>query len=99
MAGTPDRLDDAEAAAELARLAEEIAHHNRLSHAEDAPEISDADYDALVRRNAALEAAFPPQVRADSPARPEGAGPAGALAPAGPAGGHRHPRTRQRTVQ
>src|SRR3546814_5663982 len=80
MAGTPDRLDDAEAAAELARLAEEIAHHNRLYHAEDAPEISDADYDALVRRNAELEAAFPHLVREDSPSRQVGAVPAGPLA-------------------
>ncbi|HEY1145788.1 MAG TPA: NAD-dependent DNA ligase LigA, partial [Allosphingosinicella sp.] len=69
-----------EAAAELARLAEEIARHNRLYHTEDAPEISDADYDALVRRNAELEAAFPDLVREDSPSRQVGAAPAGHLA-------------------
>ena len=72
--------NDADAAAELARLAGEIAHHNRRYHTEDAPEISDADYDALVRRNAAVEAAFPHLVRADSPAAQVGAAPAGHLA-------------------
>jgi len=58
---------DAEAANELMRLAKAIAHHNRLYHAEDAPEITDAEYDALVRRNAELEAAFPHLIRPDSP--------------------------------
>ncbi|MBR0553367.1 NAD-dependent DNA ligase LigA [Stakelama marina] len=76
-----DRLPntDEEAAAELAELASRIAHHNRLYHAEDAPEISDAEYDALVRRNNAIEAAFPHLVRADSPSVQVGAAPAGHL--------------------
>jgi DNA ligase (NAD+) len=73
-------MTEAEAAAELERLAREIAHHNRLYHAEDAPEISDADYDALVRRNAELEARFPHLVREDSPSRAVGAAPEGPLA-------------------
>ena len=76
----PLPASDAEAAAELARLAAEIAHHNRRYHTDDAPEISDADYDALVRENAALEAAFPHLVRADSPSRQVGAAPAAHLA-------------------
>ena len=60
-------LSEAEAANELMRLAKAIAHHDRRYHAEDAPEIADAEYDALVRRNADLESAFPHLVRADSP--------------------------------
>lgn len=63
----PSTLSEAEAANRLMRLARQIAHHNRRYHAEDAPEISDAEYDALVRENNALEAAFPHLVRADSP--------------------------------
>jgi len=73
-------VTEAEAAAELARLAAEIAHHNRLYHGEDAPEISDAEYDALVRRNAELERQFPHLVRPDSPSRAVGAAPEGPLA-------------------
>jgi|TARA_Y100000296_G_scaffold10524_1_gene11938 DNA ligase (NAD+) len=68
-----ESLTEAEVAIELQRLAKRIAHHNRLYHAEDSPEISDADYDALVRRNNELEAAFPHLIRADSPNRQVGA--------------------------
>ena len=49
-----DQVTEAEARAELARLAEAIARANRAYHTLDAPEISDADYDALKIRNAAL---------------------------------------------
>ena len=62
-------IDQIDAANELMRLAKAIAHHNKRYHGDDAPEISDAEYDALVRRNAELEAAFPQLVRADSPSK------------------------------
>ena len=74
----PQTEADAEAA--LAALAAEIARHDRLYHQDDAPEIADADYDALVRRNRAIEAAFPQLVRADSPSLKVGAAPAAHLA-------------------
>ncbi|WP_228243735.1 NAD-dependent DNA ligase LigA [Porphyrobacter sp. GA68] len=58
--GYGDRANTlAETTEEHARLSAEIARHNRLYHAEDAPEISDAQYDALVRRVLELEAAYP----------------------------------------
>ena len=63
---------EAEAAEELERLAKVIARHDRLYHTEDSPEITDAEYDALVRRNAELEAAFPHLIRPDSPTRKVG---------------------------
>jgi len=75
-----ERLTEAEAVAELAHLAAEIAKHDRAYHEFDAPLISDADYDALHRRNAAIEARFPHLVRADSPSRRIAPGPAGGFA-------------------
>ena len=69
MANSSDPITEADAANELMRLAKAIAHHNRLYHANDAPEISDSEYDALVRRNTELEEAFPHLVRADSPSQ------------------------------
>ncbi|MCB1512043.1 MAG: NAD-dependent DNA ligase LigA, partial [Hyphomicrobiaceae bacterium] len=71
-----DELTEAEAASELARLAAEIAQHDTLYYADDAPEISDADYDSLRLRNAAIEARFPTLVRDDSPSNRVGAAPA-----------------------
>ena len=75
-----DQLTEAEAANRLMRLAKEIGRHDRLYHDQDAPEISDADYDALVRENRELEARFPQLVRADSPSKRLGAAPTGTLA-------------------
>lgn len=65
-----------QAAAELQALAQEIAEHDRRYHQEDAPTISDADYDALRRRNNAIEARFPDLVLADGPSAQVGAAPA-----------------------
>jgi DNA ligase (NAD+) len=70
-----DRLSEAEAAAELERLAGEIAHHDALYYRQDQPEISDAEYDALRERNASIEARFPHLVREDSPSVRVGAAP------------------------
>ncbi len=68
-------LDAAKAAAEWSRLAEAVARANRAYHAEDAPEISDAEYDALKRRLLAIEARFPGLASAESPAAQIGAAP------------------------
>ena len=75
-----EALTEAAAADRLARLAKEIARHDKLYHDQDAPEVSDAEYDALVRENRELEARFPQLVRADSPSRRLGAAPTSALA-------------------
>ncbi len=72
-------MSEAEAANRLMRLARDIAKHNRLYHTLDTPEISDADYDALVRENNALEAQFPHLIRPDSPNHSVGAAPAAHL--------------------
>jgi DNA ligase (NAD+) len=68
-----DELTPIEAAAELERLAREIAAHDKAYHQQDAPTVTDAEYDALRRRNDAIEAAFPELVRADSPSQRVGA--------------------------
>ena len=69
-------LTQAQAKAELARLAALIAEANEAYHGKDAPRISDAAYDALKQRNAAIEARFPALKRADSPSEQVGAAPA-----------------------
>ena len=76
-------VSEAEAANRLMRLAKEIARHDKLYHDQDAPEISDADYDALVRENRELEERFPKLIRSDSPSRRLGAAPTSALAKVG----------------
>jgi DNA ligase (NAD+) len=68
-----EKLTEAEARKELEKLASEIAEHDRRYHGEDAPTISDADYDGLRKRNNAIEARFPMLIRADSPSHRVGA--------------------------
>jgi DNA ligase (NAD+) len=77
-------MTDSEAAADLERLAAEIARHDQAYHERDAPLISDAEYDALRQRNAALEAQFPHLIRDDSPSKRVGYKPQAAFAK------HRH---------
>ena len=74
-----DSLTRTQAARELKRLAASIAAHDCRYYQEDAPTISDAEYDALRDRNAAIEARFPELVRPDSPSRHLGAAPASAF--------------------
>jgi len=77
-AKTPPAVADltkAQAKVEWKRLALEIEHHNRLYYQDDAPKISDADYDALRLRLNAIEARFPEFLTADSPSQKVGAAP------------------------
>jgi DNA ligase (NAD+) len=66
-------LTEVEAAAELHRLSQTLSAANRAYHTLDAPKITDAAYDTLKRRNAAIEARFPALKRADSPSDQIGA--------------------------
>jgi DNA ligase (NAD+) len=70
-----EALDEAAAASELEILAAEIADHDALYYRQDAPEISDAEYDALRARNIEIEQRFPHLVRDDSPSLRVGAAP------------------------
>jgi len=77
MSETPiEALTPSQAAAELETLARDIAHHDKLYYSKDAPELTDAEYDKLRKRNAAIEARFPDLVREDSPSMRVGAAPA-----------------------
>jgi len=73
----PAELTEAQAKAELKRLAAAIAANDKRYYLDDKPTITDADYDALRARNAAIEKRFPGLVRADSPSRRVGAAPTG----------------------
>ncbi len=75
-----EALSEAEAKFELGFLGPEIARHDRAYHEQDAPLITDAEYDALRRRNDAIEARFPHLVRPDSPSRRVGSAPAAGFA-------------------
>ncbi|MFP6711540.1 MAG: NAD-dependent DNA ligase LigA [Rhodospirillales bacterium] len=70
-----DQLTDMEASAELKDLATEINAHDKAYYQDDAPSISDGEYDALRQRNQDLEAAFPHLIRKDSPSKRVGATP------------------------
>ncbi|HUZ65810.1 MAG TPA: NAD-dependent DNA ligase LigA, partial [Acetobacteraceae bacterium] len=75
-----EKLSEAQARAELARLATAIASADAAYHGRDAPEITDAEYDALRARHAAIIARFPGLARAGSPATQVGAAPAAGFA-------------------
>ena len=68
-----EQITEAEAAAELERLADEIAGHDLRYYQDDAPTVSDGDYDALKQRNSAIETRFPHLVRENSPSLRVGA--------------------------
>lgn len=68
-----EALSEDEAVSELTRLADEIAAHDLRYYQEEAPAVSDADYDTLKRRNEEIEAKFPHLVRENSPSLRVGA--------------------------
>jgi DNA ligase (NAD+) len=71
-----DALTADQAQEKLAELAADIERHDRAYHQNDAPEVTDAEYDRLRRLNAAIEAKYPDLVRSDSPSKKVGAAPA-----------------------
>src|SRR5690348_4304621 len=71
-----DQLTPAQAKAELMRLALEIGAHDKRYYQEDAPTVTDAEYDELRKRNAAIEVRFPDLIRGDSPSKRVGSAPA-----------------------
>ena len=73
----PAKLTEAQAKAELKRLATEIAAHDKRYYQQDAPSVTDAEYDALRQRNSAIESRFPKLIRPDSPSKQIGAAPTG----------------------
>ncbi|HXJ81411.1 MAG TPA: NAD-dependent DNA ligase LigA [Candidatus Methylomirabilis sp.] len=77
MSEQPGSVDRAAASRRIARLRREIRRHDRLYYVETRPEISDAEYDALVRELAHLEAAHPDLVTSDSPTQRVAGAPAG----------------------
>ena len=68
-----EKLTAEEAAAELKRIARETARADAAYYQDDAPYLSDAEYDALKRRNEEIEKLFPELVRSDSPSKRIGA--------------------------
>jgi DNA ligase (NAD+) len=76
-----DQLTESAARAELDRLTAELARHDALYHSEDAPEISDADYDALKRRALEIEELFPDLTSPASPSQRVGAAASSQFAP------------------
>src|SRR5712672_1935390 len=75
-----DTLTRAQARVELKRLALEIESHDKSYYQQDAPKISDAEYDALRQRFNAIEARFPELVTSSSPSQKVGAQPTGRFA-------------------
>jgi DNA ligase (NAD+) len=77
--GVADIMTKEEARKQISRLRESISHHNHLYYVLDSPEVSDAEYDRLLRRLSDLEEKFPGLVTSDSPTQRVGAAPLAAF--------------------